>query len=59
MKIIAIDLDRHTYNMGLLVIQKSNVDHKNNFILSPSISTLEELLNDVRKSKVTLNSFDI
>ncbi|KAG5605967.1 hypothetical protein H5410_027459 [Solanum commersonii] len=41
-----IDLDRDAYEMGFPVIKKANVEHKINFIQSPALSALDELLND-------------
>ena len=57
MQIIAIDLDREAYEMELPIIQKANIEHKINFIQSSTLSALDELLNEVSKSKVTLKSF--
>ena len=57
MKIIAIDLDRDAYEMELPIIKKDNIEHKINFIQSSALSSLDELLNEVSKSKVTLKSF--
>ncbi|KAM3306350.1 hypothetical protein P3S67_013220 [Capsicum chacoense] len=45
-KITAIDMDRDTYEMGLPVIKKAGVEHKINFIQSPALSVLDELLED-------------
>ncbi|KAH0669492.1 hypothetical protein KY285_023654 [Solanum tuberosum] len=41
-----INLDRDAYEMGFPVIKKANVEHKINFIQSPALSALDELLND-------------
>ncbi|KAF3629645.1 Caffeoyl-CoA O-methyltransferase [Capsicum annuum] len=41
-----IDMDRDTYEMGLPVIKKAGVEHKINFIQSPALSVLDELLED-------------
>ena len=57
MQIIAIDLDRDAYEIGLPIIKKANIEHKINFIQSSTLSALDEILNKVSKSKVTLNSF--
>ena len=57
MQIIAIDLDRDAYQMELQIIKKANIEHKINFIQSSALSSLDELLNEVSKSKVTLKSF--
>ncbi|XP_073279121.1 cation-dependent phenylpropanoid and flavonoid 8-O-methyltransferase 1-like [Primulina huaijiensis] len=45
-KIIAIDLDRSTYEMGLPVIQKSGVEHKINYIESEALPVLDKLLQE-------------
>ncbi|XP_027772667.1 probable caffeoyl-CoA O-methyltransferase At4g26220 [Solanum pennellii] len=46
MQIIAIDLDRDAYEMGLPIIKKANIEHKINFIQSSALSALDELLNE-------------
>ncbi|XP_073158393.1 cation-dependent phenylpropanoid and flavonoid 8-O-methyltransferase 1-like [Henckelia pumila] len=45
-KIIAIDLDRSTYEMGLPVIQKAGVEHKINYVESEALPVLDKLLQD-------------
>ncbi|KAJ4828900.1 hypothetical protein Tsubulata_013777 [Turnera subulata] len=45
-KITAIDVDRKTYEIGLPIIQKAEVEHKINFIESPAIPILDKLLED-------------
>ena len=57
MQIIAIDLDRDAYEMGLPIIKKANIEHKINFIQSSALSSLDEILNEISKSKVTVKSF--
>ncbi|RVW96295.1 putative caffeoyl-CoA O-methyltransferase [Vitis vinifera] len=47
-KIIAIDIDRHTHEMGLPVIKKAGVEHKINFIESQALPVLDKLLEDIR-----------
>lgn len=44
--IIAIDLNRETYDFGLEFIKKAGVDHKINFIQSNAFSALDELITD-------------
>uniref|UniRef100_A0A3Q7GG64 caffeoyl-CoA O-methyltransferase n=1 Tax=Solanum lycopersicum TaxID=4081 RepID=A0A3Q7GG64_SOLLC len=44
--IIAIDLDRDAYEIGLPIIKKANIEHKINFIQSSTLSALDELLNE-------------
>ncbi|KAJ4846278.1 hypothetical protein Tsubulata_008797 [Turnera subulata] len=53
-KITAIDVDRKTYEIGLPIIQKAEVEHKINFIESPAIPILDKLLED----KANEGSFD-
>lgn len=45
-QIIAIDVNRETYEIGLPVIKKAGVDHKINFIESKAIPVLDQLLKD-------------
>ncbi|GKV52755.1 hypothetical protein SLEP1_g59323, partial [Rubroshorea leprosula] len=45
-KIIAIDVNRETYEIGLPFIQKADVEHKIKFIQSPALLILNELLQD-------------
>nr|CAN83621.1 hypothetical protein VITISV_007918 [Vitis vinifera] len=47
-KIIAIEIDRHTHEMGLPVIKKAGVEHKINFIESQALPVLDKLLEDIR-----------
>ena len=47
-QIMAIDVNRETYEIGLPVIKKAGVDHKINFIESEALSVLDQLLKDVR-----------
>ncbi|KAI4379518.1 hypothetical protein MLD38_005801 [Melastoma candidum] len=45
-KIIAVDVDRDAYEMGLSVIKKAGVKHKINFIQSEALPILDQLLED-------------
>ncbi|XP_011625014.2 caffeoyl-CoA O-methyltransferase-like, partial [Amborella trichopoda] len=46
-KVTAIDVDNKAYEeVGLPIIQKAGVEHKINFIHSPGIPYLDELLQD-------------
>lgn len=45
-KIIAIDPDRSTYEMGLPFIQKAGVEHKIDYIESEALPVLDNLLQD-------------
>ena len=47
-QIMAIDVNRETYEIGLPVIKKAGVDHKINFIESEALSVLDQLLKDVK-----------
>ena len=48
LQITAIDIDRHTHEMGLPVIKKAGVEHKINFIESQAPPVLDKLLEDIR-----------
>ncbi|KAA8523219.1 hypothetical protein F0562_009642 [Nyssa sinensis] len=45
-KIIAIDLNRDTYEIGLPIIRKAGVEHKIDFIESEALPILDKLLED-------------
>ncbi|TMW89803.1 hypothetical protein EJD97_016597 [Solanum chilense] len=45
-KILAIDPDLKSYEMGLPIIQKAGVEHKINFKQSPALPVLDKLLED-------------
>lgn len=45
-KILAIDPDLKSYEMGLPIIQKAGVEHKINFKHSPALPVLDKLLED-------------
>ncbi|XAR53417.1 Caffeoyl-CoA O-methyltransferase [Bertholletia excelsa] len=45
-KIMAIDLNRDAYEIGLPVIRKAGVEHKINFIESEALPVLDKLLED-------------
>ncbi|KAJ9688220.1 hypothetical protein PVL29_014105 [Vitis rotundifolia] len=45
-RITAIDIDQHTHEMGLPVIEKAGVEHKINFIESKALPVLDKLLED-------------
>ncbi|XP_031252412.1 probable caffeoyl-CoA O-methyltransferase At4g26220 [Pistacia vera] len=47
-KIVAIDMDRKAYEIGLPVIKKAGVDHKIEFIESEALPFLDQLLQDSR-----------
>ncbi|KAJ4708597.1 Caffeoyl-CoA O-methyltransferase [Melia azedarach] len=53
-KIVAIDMDRESYEMGLPVIKRAGVHHKINFIESEAIPVLDQLLKDTENE----GSFD-
>ncbi|KAJ0090330.1 hypothetical protein Patl1_13421 [Pistacia atlantica] len=46
--IVAIDMDRKAYEIGLPVIKKAGVDHKIEFIESEALPFLDQLLQDSR-----------
>ncbi|XP_072976955.1 caffeoyl-CoA O-methyltransferase 5-like [Typha angustifolia] len=43
-KILALDINRKSYDLGLPVIQKAGVEHKIDFREGPALTTLDELL---------------
>lgn len=45
-KIMAIDRDRKTYEIGLPTIQKAGVEHKIDYIESPALPVLDNLLEE-------------
>lgn len=53
-KILAIDPDRQSYEMGLPVIQIAGVEHKIDFKASPALPVLDKLLEDEKNQ----GSFD-
>ncbi|GKV14065.1 hypothetical protein SLEP1_g24989 [Rubroshorea leprosula] len=46
-KIVAIDLNRETYEIGLPIIKKAGVEHKIDFIQSEALPVLDRLLEDL------------
>lgn len=46
MQIMAIDRDRKTYEIGLPTIQKAGVEHKIDYIESPALPVLDNLLGE-------------
>lgn len=47
LQIIAVDIDREAYEVGLPFIKKANVEHKIDFIESKALPVLDKLLEDV------------
>ena len=45
---IAIDMNRDSYEIGLPIIEKAGMKHKINCIESEALPVLDELLKDVR-----------
>ncbi|KAK3027095.1 hypothetical protein RJ639_042389 [Escallonia herrerae] len=45
-KIVAIDMNRDTYEIGLPIIKKAGVEHKINFVESEALPVLDKLLED-------------
>ncbi|KAL7170968.1 hypothetical protein ACSBR2_035761 [Camellia fascicularis] len=48
-QIVAIDINREAYEIGLPIIQKAGVEHKIDFIQSPALPVLDKLLEDKEK----------
>ncbi|KAJ4981472.1 hypothetical protein NE237_032309 [Protea cynaroides] len=55
-KIVAIDISREGYEIGLPIIQKAGVEHKIDFIEAPGLLVLDKLLEDVQSEEE--DSFD-
>ncbi|EOY30532.1 S-adenosyl-L-methionine-dependent methyltransferases superfamily protein isoform 2 [Theobroma cacao] len=53
-KIVAIDINRETYEIGLPIIRKAGVEHKIDFIESQAIPVLDKLLKNLKSE----GSFD-
>lgn len=47
-KILAMDINRENYELGLPVIEKAGVAHKIDFREGPALPVLDQLLEDVR-----------
>lgn len=47
-QIVAIDLNREAYEIGLPVIRRAGVENKIDFIQSEALPVLDQLLEDVR-----------
>lgn len=47
LQVIAVDIDREAYEVGLPFIKKANVEHKIDFIESKALPVLDKLLEDV------------
>lgn len=48
-QILAIDINREMYEVGLPVIEKARVAHKIDFREGPALTILEQLLTEVKK----------
>ncbi|KAK1418596.1 hypothetical protein QVD17_27741 [Tagetes erecta] len=48
-KIVAIDIDRKAYEVGLPVIQKAGVEHKIEFIELKALSALDKMLDNEKR----------
>ncbi|XP_042482110.1 probable caffeoyl-CoA O-methyltransferase At4g26220 isoform X2 [Macadamia integrifolia] len=55
-KVIAIDIDREAYEIGLPIIQRAGVEHKINFVEAPALLVLNKLLEEEESDKE--DSFD-
>ena len=54
LQIVAIDISRESYEIGLPVIRKAGVEHKIDFVESEALPILDQLLEDVRSEKPEL-----
>ena len=59
MQIVAIDINRDAYNIGLPIIKKAGVEHKIDFIESEALLVLDQLLKDVRASNLSIWSITL
>ena len=48
LQILAMDINRENYELGLPVIQKAGVAHKIDFREGPALPVLDEMIEDVR-----------
>ena len=48
LQIVAIDMNRDSYEIGLPIIKKAGVEHKIDFIESEALPILDRLLEEVR-----------
>lgn len=55
-QIMAIDINRETYEVGLPVMEKAAVAHKIDFQVGSALTILEKLLTEVKKQKKTFVS---
>ncbi|KAJ4847985.1 hypothetical protein Tsubulata_049426, partial [Turnera subulata] len=51
-KILAMDINRENYELGLLVIEKAGVAHKNDFKEGPALPVLDQMIEDVAGGRV-------
>jgi len=51
--VLAVDMSREYYEMGLPMIEKAGVAHKIDFRQGPALPLLDQLLQDVRTSFLT------
>jgi hypothetical protein len=50
LQILAMDINRENYELGLPVIQKAGVAHKIDFKEGPALPVLDQMIEDVRNT---------
>lgn len=56
-QILAMDINRENYEIGLPVIQKAGVAHKIDFREGPALPVLDQLLEDVNSIRLQISDF--
>ncbi|KAG6509342.1 hypothetical protein ZIOFF_027327 [Zingiber officinale] len=58
-KILAMDINRENFEIGLPVIQKAGVAHKIDFREGPALPVLDQLVEDVNSIRLQISDFQI
>lgn len=56
LQILAMDINRENYELGLPVIQKAGVAHKIDFREGPALPVLDQMTESISLSKTILNN---
>lgn len=56
LQILAMDINRENYELGLPVIQRAGVAHKIDFKEGPALPVLDQMIESVSLSKTILNN---
>lgn len=57
LQILAIDVNREDYELGLPILKKAGVAHKIDFKEGPAMPVLDHLIKDVCKFNLTIKAF--